>query len=361
MTANTETAVAEIKQSESEEKLKSVPQMSRVSFRVNNTNKPLPKSSSNNVSINQASYIDFSFNNRFDSVDFIDKSFDGKISATEEDEDNDVYEDAIDDSTAAVVASNAIEIDEIKTSQSSQGERDRIIIELDAITSTKNSNKEESIQMEVPKNGTIRLAERIANMIKQQSVMKENASSTEHTLLSSVENKSYSSNGNCDNNIKVKDTKRTSKAKAQQYSVVLSNYLQKSNIFSSISNRFSRGKNYQFITTIKNKSSDKPVGNSKLTQYVCKESEAQRRSLIVLIAFILGYTPLFTLITISWVTNLELNSNYFVILTWLGYLSSALNPSLYAWMNRNLKKAFYLIITCKINSKLSRHNTLFKT
>jgi hypothetical protein len=90
---------------------------------------------------------------------------------------------------------------------------------------------------------------------------------------------------------------------------------------------------------------------NKPTNLLCKETEAQRRSLIVLVAFILGYTPLFSLITVSWLTNIELDSNYFVYLTWLGYLSSALNPSLYAWMNRNLKQAFYMIITCKIGGK----------
>ncbi len=138
-------------------------------------------------------------------------------------------------------------------------------------------------------------------------------------------------------------------------SLSIVSFLRKTKIISSISNRYDIK---LFKTESQRHSKDnRHVSTTRLMQYVCKESEAQRRSLIVLIAFIVGYTPLFALITISWCTNLELNSNYFVTLTWLGYLSSALNPSLYAWMNRNLKRAFYLIITCNLNKKQSRSST----
>lgn len=150
---------------------------------------------------------------------------------------------------------------------------------------------------------------------------------------------------------------RFTKIKTKQQSISLStennnnnNTLQsnESKEFNEISkNKDLVNNNNQEKKKLLNNNNIKYTHSIKKHNNICKETEAQRRSLIVLIAFIIGYTPLFTLITISWFTPFEFSPHYFNILTWLGYLSSALNPSLYAWMNRNIKKSLLLVITCK--------------
>jgi hypothetical protein len=234
-------------------------------------------------------------------------------------------------------------------------EQSTIVIDLDTITSkttTDESVKDSKYNNSNSNNnsGIIKLGDKIADILKQ---IKEPSSNDEKTtILSSCETKSYSSNGNL--------IKNKTKVKKIDTIVFSSDIVQKPKIISKMLRSLDKKKYTETIVKTNNNNKS-GTHHSKVTQYACKETEAQRRSLIVLIAFILGYTPLFTLITISWVSHLQLNSDYFVILTWVGYLSSALNPSLYAWMNRNLKRAFYLIITCKLDKKNSRQNNiLFK-
>lgn len=312
----------------------------KVNFCINNEN-------------DKSFYMGFGLSRRFDSIEFIDENTD--------DYDCDMYTNCS-PVKAHLSTTNQVELDEHTTKVE---KKITAIVAVDLDTVTTKTTTDESIKENKNENGVIKLSDKIGNILKR--VKKDNFSN-ENTLLSSVDTKSYSSNGlnTAKNNIcnKNKNKSRAKTTDIQHNTMVISkSYSAKKSkkLFSHILKGFNKDNETETVIKTQNNNNSKIAHHSKVTQYVCKESEAQRRSLIVLIAFILGYTPLFTLITISWVSHFELNSNYFVISTWIGYLSSALNPSLYAWMNRNLKRAFYLIITCKLDRKHSRQNNiLFK-
>jgi hypothetical protein len=77
-----------------------------------------------------------------------------------------------------------------------------------------------------------------------------------------------------------------------------------------------------------------------------REIQAQRTLIVVLIVFVLSYFPLFVFFAFSIICNnscnflVDFDTNLiYVTTTWLGYLSSGINPCLYAFFNSNFKSA----------------------
>ena len=70
--------------------------------------------------------------------------------------------------------------------------------------------------------------------------------------------------------------------------------------------------------------------------------------LIIIFVFILCWTPLFGILTITKLdSNISINQNIFQFISWLPYLSSALNPFIYSIFSlrfqQNIQKIFKTI------------------
>ena len=76
-----------------------------------------------------------------------------------------------------------------------------------------------------------------------------------------------------------------------------------------------------------------------------KEERAARTLIWVLICFVVFWLPFFTTILISGVcSQCNVPAIYYDAFTWLGYASSGVNPCIYAFTNKDFRKAFKKIV-----------------
>nr|XP_033783478.1 histamine H2 receptor [Geotrypetes seraphini] len=78
-----------------------------------------------------------------------------------------------------------------------------------------------------------------------------------------------------------------------------------------------------------------------------KEHKATVTLAAVMGAFIICWFPYFTVFTYEGVTDTEVDSTAFLIVLWLGYANSALNPILYAALNRDFRTAYQRLLHCR--------------
>nr|XP_002736328.1 PREDICTED: D(2) dopamine receptor A-like [Saccoglossus kowalevskii] len=86
-----------------------------------------------------------------------------------------------------------------------------------------------------------------------------------------------------------------------------------------------------------------------------KEKRAAKTLVIVFACFVALWLPFFCInITIGFCPHCDVPESVFLVFTWLGYVSSGINPCIYTLFNKDFRHAFYKIITC---SGKSAHGT----
>ncbi|XP_067899060.1 histamine H2 receptor-like [Heterodontus francisci] len=82
-----------------------------------------------------------------------------------------------------------------------------------------------------------------------------------------------------------------------------------------------------------------------------KEHKATVTLATVMGVFIICWFPYFTVFTHEGISGLQTDKTVFAVVLWLGYVNSALNPILYAALNRDFRKAYQKLLRCnKANS-----------
>ncbi|XP_070539566.1 5-hydroxytryptamine receptor 2B-like [Ptychodera flava] len=78
-----------------------------------------------------------------------------------------------------------------------------------------------------------------------------------------------------------------------------------------------------------------------------KEKRAAKTLVIVFICFVSLWLPFFCInITIGFCPHCNIPSSVFLVFTWLGYVSSGINPCIYTLFNKDFRHSFYRILTC---------------
>ncbi|XP_048399014.1 histamine H2 receptor-like isoform X1 [Stegostoma tigrinum] len=78
-----------------------------------------------------------------------------------------------------------------------------------------------------------------------------------------------------------------------------------------------------------------------------KEHKATVTLAVVMGVFIICWFPYFTVFTHEGISGRQANKTVFAVVLWLGYVNSALNPILYATLNRDFRKAYEKLLCCK--------------
>ncbi|XP_078670392.1 histamine H2 receptor-like [Branchiostoma floridae x Branchiostoma belcheri] len=80
--------------------------------------------------------------------------------------------------------------------------------------------------------------------------------------------------------------------------------------------------------------------NRRQNQNLANEHKATRTLAAVLGAFIICWTPYFTVFTITPLCGCTIPEQLYSVVLWLGYINSLLNPCVYAFMNKEFRRAF---------------------
>ncbi|XP_022109581.1 D(2) dopamine receptor-like isoform X2 [Acanthaster planci] len=94
-----------------------------------------------------------------------------------------------------------------------------------------------------------------------------------------------------------------------------------------------------------------------------RERRAAKTLVVVFVCFIVLWLPFFVVHLLSGVcSSCHPPNELFIVFTWLGYISSAVNPCIYTCFNLDFRRAFMRIITCdKHPRRVSRHADLTTT
>lgn len=96
------------------------------------------------------------------------------------------------------------------------------------------------------------------------------------------------------------------------------------------------------------------------TNQVMNEQKATKVLGIVFFSFVICWTPFFLLNILFAVKRPEDFPSYLATtFLWLGYVSSTINPIIYTVFNKNFKRAFWKLLTCKC--RFVRHANLHST
>ncbi|KAI5087604.1 5-hydroxytryptamine receptor 4-like [Silurus meridionalis] len=93
------------------------------------------------------------------------------------------------------------------------------------------------------------------------------------------------------------------------------------------------------------KSSSKKL---KHRNYLRREKKAAKTLGIIMGVFILFWLPFFTVNIVDPFIEYQTTSVIWDIFLWLGYINSSLNPFLYGFFNRSFRRAFLMIMGCRI-------------
>jgi len=79
-----------------------------------------------------------------------------------------------------------------------------------------------------------------------------------------------------------------------------------------------------------------------------RERRAERTLIWVFLAFVVLWLPFFCAnLTYGLCRTCEVPADVFAAFTWLGYLSSGVNPCIYTYLNSDFRQAFRNILACR--------------
>ena len=89
-------------------------------------------------------------------------------------------------------------------------------------------------------------------------------------------------------------------------------------------------------------------GESKLNS---RERRAEKTLIWVFVCFVVLWMPFFfTNFTYGMCgTKCKIPPDIFLAFTWLGYISSGVNPCIYTWLNKDFRFAFKKLLTCRMS------------
>ena len=98
------------------------------------------------------------------------------------------------------------------------------------------------------------------------------------------------------------------------------------------------------------------IGSGTGVKINSRERRAERTLIWVFLAFVVLWLPFFCAnLTYGLCRSCEVPASVFAVFTWLGYLSSGVNPCIYTYLNSDFRKAFRNILACRrLGSRASR-------